>query len=754
MSELSGINSKADGLDQNQSIDQIFNKLNKISKSLKVYDKIIDDDVPYSHVIKKLEEALDGNTSLSNRVTNLKVSGSSSSTNTDEKVKVDSGSVAGYLGTTGSNGVLRVNSTLGYTNGGNYATLSLDSTLKSNYDSAYSHISADGKSHSDVVLNNTHRASNGSDHSYIDQAVTIAASPTHADLKLTNPTADTLLKTNSTGWLTSIADGSAGEFLTTNGAGVYSWAAAGGGSPGGANTNVQYNNAGAFGGDAGFTYNGAGTVYASVAYNTVANTGVYQIGGADILGFDTHGLYVGSSITRVGSGASNVFVGINIGSGATSSANKNVAVGIYNLTLLTTGDNNTVIGESCGYSISSGLNNTLMGRYCGVSVSTGSYNTILGAKAGLSVTTASKLTIVGASAGRAISSGTDNLIFGYNVARNLTVGNHNIIFAEDSLDRLVSGSGNIGLGYRALNSLTDSYNVGVGYSAGQSNTTMGGAVSIGYRACYGSGSSSPLGGVCIGYDAGYAGLGSAVGNYNVLIGYRAAGVSANGLSSTVIVGAFSGEYNTSTANVFLGYISAMNSTGGYNTFVGYSTGANSGAADYCVYLGYRAGLNSTTSQRLFIATSGTTTPLVYGEFDNGILRIHGNLEYNDPSFTRCDGYVMRKPAEVSTTDATQTTLDSITLLDENVYHVKAFVTSVKSDGSDRASYEIACTVYRTGAGNATLQGAVTVISSQESDATWDATFTVNGNDLRLSVTGVAATTIRWAGTMHYINTSN
>lgn len=59
----------------------------------------------------------------------------------------------------------------------------------SNYNDAYSHISADGSSHSIVGsnttaigLNTTHRGSNGSDHSYLDQAVTMASTPTLAGL--------------------------------------------------------------------------------------------------------------------------------------------------------------------------------------------------------------------------------------------------------------------------------------------------------------------------------------------------------------------------------------------------------------------------------------------------------------------------------------------------------------------------------------------------------------------------------------------
>jgi hypothetical protein len=55
----------------------------------------------------------------------------------------------------------------------------------------------------------------------------------------------------------SIGGGTPGYFLQTDGAGSLSWAQAnaGGGTPGGTNTQVQYNNAGNFGGSTGFTFN-------------------------------------------------------------------------------------------------------------------------------------------------------------------------------------------------------------------------------------------------------------------------------------------------------------------------------------------------------------------------------------------------------------------------------------------------------------------------------------------------------------------
>jgi hypothetical protein len=72
-----------------------------------------------------------------------------------------------------------------------------------------------------------------------------------------------------------ITGGENGYFLQTDGEGGLTWApggngGGGNGSPGGANTQVQFNNAGNFGGDAGFTYNSVTNVL-SVSGNIIAN---------------------------------------------------------------------------------------------------------------------------------------------------------------------------------------------------------------------------------------------------------------------------------------------------------------------------------------------------------------------------------------------------------------------------------------------------------------------------------------------------
>jgi len=159
---------------------------------------------------------------------------------------------------------------------------------------------------------------------------------------------------------------------------------------------------------------------------------------------------------------------------------------------------------------------------------------------------------------------------------------------------------------------------------------------------------------------------------------------------------------------------------------------------------------------IFTANAGTGSARQLDFGTGGVTRMSidtsGNLTLG--SGTKHDGYVIRTAAEVQTTDATVTVLDNITLLDENTYHVEAFVIGVQSDGTDRASYHLAATVFRTAAGSATLQGTVTSLHTQESNAALDATFTVATNDVRVSVTGIAAETWEWGTTLKSINMSN
>ncbi len=83
----------------------------------------------------------------------------------------------------------------------------------------------------------------------------------------------------------SISGGSSGYYLQTNGSGTLTWAAGGGGngSPGGSTTQVQFNDAGSFAGNTGFTFNKTTGVFTS-PYLAGNGNGLANIQGANVSG--------------------------------------------------------------------------------------------------------------------------------------------------------------------------------------------------------------------------------------------------------------------------------------------------------------------------------------------------------------------------------------------------------------------------------------------------------------------------------------
>lgn len=98
---------------------------------------------------------------------------------------------------------------------------------------------------------------------------------------------------------------------------------------------------------------------------------------------------------------------------------------------------------------------------------------------------------------------------------------------------------------------------------------------------------------------------------------------------------------------------------------------------------------------------------------------------------------------VTTTDNTVTTIATIPIPDDTVVFIHAEYVARRTDAADRAGYVREALVFREGGGGATLQGAVATAFTRESDAGWNATIAVTGNDAILTVEGNAGQTINW-----------
>jgi hypothetical protein len=121
---------------------------------------------------------------------------------------------------------------------------------------------------------------------------------------------------------------------------------------------------------------------------------------------------------------------------------------------------------------------------------------------------------------------------------------------------------------------------------------------------------NPLNNTFVGTNAGYS---DSTGNLNTFSG-NAAGYSNSTGSSNTFIGTYAGNRNT---------------TGSSNTFIGQNAGWSNTVGGGNVFLGYMAGYYETGSNKLYIANSNTSNPLIYGEFNNNKVSINGTLTIND-----------------------------------------------------------------------------------------------------------------------------
>jgi hypothetical protein len=197
-------------------------------------------------------------------------------------------------------------------------------------------------------------------------------------------------------------------------------------------------------------------------------------------------------------GAENVYIGYGSGPNGVvnATADSSVAVGAFSLTALTTGDNNTAIGYKTGLAVTTGVGNSITGANAGLALSSGNYNTAVGLQALSTETVGAASTAIGAGAlqrqilgntndsnnvgvgyvaGTKVTTGTNNVLLG-RAAYNVTTGNDNIAIGTNSLSTESTGQRGIAIGTNALATQNftggqTTYNVAIGYNAGQSITT-------------------------------------------------------------------------------------------------------------------------------------------------------------------------------------------------------------------------------------------------------------------------------------------
>ena len=111
--------------------------------------------------------------------------------------------------------------------------------------------------------------------------------------------------------------------------------------------------------------------------------------------------------------------------------------------------------------------------------------------------------------------------------------------------------------------------------------------------------------------------------------------------------------------------------------------------------------------------------------------------YSDDAYEGADG----KPREITTTDATVTTIGKVLIPSGSTIKIHVEVLAI-SGSTGRAAYDVWGVFYNTGSG-ATIQGTVKDMGTMRSDANWLLGVTTSGDNVTVTVKGKVSTTIKW-----------
>ena len=204
-------------------------------------------------------------------------------------------------------------------------------------------------------------------------------------------------------------------------------------------------------------------------------------------------------------------------------------------------------------------------------------NVFVGSDAG-SNTTGTSNSFFGMSSGFSNTSGGSNSFFGRSSGRSNTTGGANSFFGVESGKLNTTGGANNFFGRDSgFTNTTGGFNSFFGAFSGRSNTT---------------GSSSSFFGMSSGFS------------------------NTTGVSNSFF-GMSSGTFNTTgSKNVYLGDSTAYRVNGDGNVMIGHFAGKYDATASTTV----------TVNNRLYIHNDATPSPLIYGEFDNRVIHINGEMD--------------------------------------------------------------------------------------------------------------------------------
>jgi len=357
----------------------------------------------------------------------------------------------------------------------------------------------------------------------------------------------------------TITGGTNGYVLQTDGTGNLSWVAGAGGggngTPGGANTQIQYNDEGLFGGNVGFTFNETtGDVNIPGIVNA-DGSGLSNIVGANVTGTVANATFANSA------GSANTANIANVANTANAVAGANVTGQVANAliagTVYTNAQPNiTSVGTLTGLGVNGNITAANITANTGVFTGNGSgLSSLVGANVTGTVANATFAT----SAGSANTAGTVTTNAQPNITSVGTLSNLTVSGTTSTGTLIITSGNSVALGNGAtatnnnfavaigLSSFAGYRSVAVGRSASAATSGRQDSVAVGWSSKATSSRS-----VSVGFSAGQQ-LGYNPGNFNTFIGANTGRLGdANVPGGIVSVGSAAGELVRGGSTVAIG----------------------------------------------------------------------------------------------------------------------------------------------------------------------------------------------------------
>ena len=347
--------------------------------------------------------------------------------------------------------------------------------------------------------------------------------------------------------------------------------------------------------------------------------------------------YTGAT-AAVDLGAFNLKVnGMTVGRGLNLNTDNNVGVGKDVLTRVTGGSYLTAVGHESLYSNTTGYNNTAIGSAALKANTSGLANTAIGSNSLQSNTTANFITAVGNHALRNNTTGGNNTAVGSGALEFNSTGELNSAFGYEALKQNTTGSRNTATGVNALgNNTTGNGNAATGFNSLRTNTTGSNNTATGQNSL--TLNTTGYDNTALGESALYP---NTTGYRNTAVGQGALKNNSTGNENSALGEGTLANNTTGIYNSAFGRESLHNSNGNNNTAIGWRAGMANTTGNNNTAIGMQANFaanNLTNATAIgYGAIAATSNSIQLGNTDVSNVKTSGTITAGVVTYPKVDG---------------------------------------------------------------------------------------------------------------------